>query len=191
MSKEKVTTKSPATKKEVSQEPTTEKVVASKPAAAKESTISKATVEKPTAAVAQETTITKPAAEEPAKSKAEAAKKAAAKPAAAKKPPAKKEATPSKAVAPAKEAKATSITKIMASVDVGYGNSLYLRGEGGGLSWDKGMLMDNAGSSEWSWSTDSATDTLVFKFLINDEIWSVGDNLTVAPGETSISTPSF
>jgi hypothetical protein len=41
----------------------------------------------------------------------------------------------------AKVAPTTVVTTISASFDVGFGNALYVRGEGAGLSWDKGLLI--------------------------------------------------
>lgn len=114
--------------------------------------------------------------------KAAAAKKAPAKKVAAKKAPAKKAAAKK---APVKK------TTIIARVDVGFGNSLYLRGEGNGLSWNKGTPLENVGPYEWTFSTAQAKGDLSFKFLINDEKWAEGDNLTVAKGDTSISLPVF
>lgn len=89
------------------------------------------------------------------------------------------------------KAAGASVTKIIAKVDLGYGNNLYLRGEGAELSWTKGILMENTATDEWSWTSQGATGPLTFKFLINDEIWSAGDNHIVAPGDTSVSTPVF
>lgn len=91
------------------------------------------------------------------------------------------------------EAGTVAVTKIIAKVDIGYGNTLYLRGEGAELgAWDKGIPMENTGGDEWSWSTNAAgSQTLTFKFLINDQTWSSGDNFTVAAGETATLTPSF
>ena len=91
---------------------------------------------------------------------------------------------PKKETAAKKETAVSAITIVIAKVDVGYGNSLYIRGEGANLSWEKGILMENAGDDEWSWSTSSVPDQLVFKFLVNDEIWSAGDNFTIVVGET-------
>jgi len=97
---------------------------------------------------------------------------------------------PKKAAAEQKAAPAV-VTKIIAKVDIGYGNILYLRGEGAGLTWEKGVPMDYT-EGEWSWSvTTSASQVITFKFLINDTTWSSGGNLTVTAGETLISTPSF
>lgn len=125
-------------------------------------------------------------------------------PKAAKKIPAKKAAalnTDTVAQAPVKTpAKASTVTatkkvvktSIIARVDVGFGNSLYLRGEGAaGLSWDKGVPLDNVSPYEWAFSTTKAPGDVTFKFLINDEIWAESEDLTVAKGGTSISSPVF
>jgi len=124
-----------------------------------------------------------PPAEAPAEKTATAAKKTTATAA-----PAKAEA-PKKA--PAKKKPAATATTVVAKVDIGYGNALYIRGEGAELSWTQGILMENKSGDEWSWSTQTASGPLMFKFLINDEIWSAGDNHTVAPGDTAISSPTF
>ncbi|MGB0415942.1 MAG: hypothetical protein ACPGKS_03770 [Coraliomargarita sp.] len=123
-----------------------------------------------------------PAKKAPAKKVA--AKKAPAKKVAAKKAPAKK--------APAKKAvKKVVETSIIARVDVGFGNSLYIRGEGAGLSWEKGVLLENISPYEWAFKTTKAATPVEFKFLINDELWAEGENLTVPAGGTSISSPAF
>lgn len=140
----------------------------------------------------KKTTTKKAAKKAPAKKapvKKVPAKKAPAKKApvkkAAKKAPAKKAAT-KKAIA-----KKPPLTTVTARVDVGFGNNLYIRGEGAGLSWESGVLMDNLSPYEWAFSTAKAKGTVTFKFLINDEVWADGDNLTVAAGGSSISSPTF
>jgi len=82
-------------------------------------------------------------------------------------------------------------TSIIARVDVGFGNSLYVRGSGAGLSWDKGVQLDNVTPYEWSFASTQAKGDVTCKFLINDEIWADGENITVAAGGTSISSPVF
>ncbi len=82
------------------------------------------------------------------------------------------------------------LTTVIAKVDVGWGNSVYIRGEGGGLSWNSGRLMDWNNDS-WTWSTTAAVTGLTFKFILNDEQWAEGENLTVPSGGTSVSTPEF
>jgi len=149
--------------------------------------------------MAKKTTVKKATKKAPAK---KAAKKVAAKKApvkkAAKKIPAKKAAKKVAAKkAPAKKAakkaapKKVIKTSVIARVDVGFGNSLYIRGEGAGLSWDKGVQLDNVSPYEWSFSSTTAKGDVTFKFLINDELWAEGDDITVAKGDTSISSPVF
>lgn len=146
-------------------------------------------------------TTTKTAAKKVAAKKAVktvAAKKSPAKKAPAKKVAAKKVAkkaasakAPAKKSAPSPAKGKAEKTTIVARVDVGFGNSLYIRGEGTGLSWDKGTPLDNVGPYEWTYSTTQAKGDLTFKFLINDEMWAEGENITVAKGGTSISSPVF
>ncbi len=132
------------------------------------------------AAVSPTAEPAKPAA--PAAKPAEPAKPAPAKAASAKAAPAK--AAPAKASPP--------VTIIVAKFDVGHGNNLYIRGEGAGLSWDSGIQMENVGRDVWVWTTNQIAEGMVaFKFLINDEVWSAGDNLSASAGETTTLTPYF
>lgn len=110
-------------------------------------------------------------------------KKVAVKKVATKKIAAKKAAAP--------KAPPAKITTIIAKVDVGFGNSLYLRGDSAGLAWEKGVLMGCAGADEWVWSTDSVVGTLEFKVLLNDEIWASGENAFIAAGDRVVLEPTF
>ena len=87
--------------------------------------------------------------------------------------------------------KSLNKTTVAARVDVGFGNYLYIRGEGAGLSWDVGILMKNLSPYEWAWETGSAKKRIEYKFLINDELWANGDNQYTNPGETSVTAPTF
>jgi hypothetical protein len=100
-------------------------------------------------------------------------------PAPAKLPPAKKPA-----------AKTTS-TKITAHIDVGFGNTLYIRGEGPGLSWDRGLAMDCVADDEWTITISDATVPVTFKFLLNDLTWCAGNDYTVEPGGGAEVEPAF
>jgi len=158
------------------------------PAAAKKTATKKVATKK----VAAKKVEAKPAAPKaPVVAKKAPAKKAPAKKAPAKKAPAKKAAAPKAKPAKKAAAKKVEATNIIARVDVGFGNSLYVRGEGAGLSWEKGVAMDNVSPYEWSFKSTKAKGEVVFKFLINDEIWGEGEDLTVAAGSTSISSPTF
>jgi hypothetical protein len=146
-----------------------------------------------------------PAKKVAAPKKAAPIKKAPAKKAPAKKAPAKKAAapkkvalakkapTPKKAATPVKKAPAKQTTaqnRIIARVDVGFGNVLFVRGEGAGLSWEKGTALANVTPYEWALSC-STKGKVIFKFLINDELWAEGENITLPAGRESISSPTF
>ena len=115
---------------------------------------------------------------------------AAAKKAASPKKTAKATKTATAAKKPA-VVKQAPVTAIYARIDIGWGNRLYLRGSGAGLSWDVGIPMECSKDDEWYWKTTKANEPVVFKFLKNDEKWSLGEDLTVDPGKTSISSPQF
>lgn len=91
-----------------------------------------------------------------------------------------------KSVAPTRLA-----TKITALIDVGFGNTLYIRGDGPGLSWEKGVPLGSEGHDKWSISLGESGRPVLFKFLINDVSWSAGEDYTVAPGTSITITPVF
>jgi hypothetical protein len=82
-------------------------------------------------------------------------------------------------------------TKIVAQIDVGFGNSLYVRGEGSGLSWEKGVPLDCIADDQWALSLAETSRPVVFKFLINDLTWSLGEDYVVQPGSSVVLTPAF
>lgn len=82
-------------------------------------------------------------------------------------------------------------TFISARVDIGFGNHLYLRGEGPGLSWDHGVAMDCVAADGWASTLKGATSPVIFKVLINDVTWCTGNDYVVEPGQSVTVTPSF
>ncbi len=111
------------------------------------------------------------------------------------KPPAKNKtaaATPAAARAVVKPVATKTVkTTIVAKIDVGFGNALYLRGSGPGLSWDKGVLMTCVAGDEWRVELGESARSFVAKFLVNDLTWSSGPDYTFASGERSTVTPEF
>ncbi|ACB75427.1 hypothetical protein [Opitutus terrae] len=83
------------------------------------------------------------------------------------------------------------VTTIMANIDVGFGNSLFIRGEGPGLSWEKGVRMDCVADDRWSVELGESARPFVFKFLINDEVWCTGEDFTIAPASHVTLAPVF
>jgi hypothetical protein len=79
---------------------------------------------------------------------------------------------------------------IQARIDVGFGNALYLRGEGSGLSWSEGVPLTCVDRATWEWS-GKTEEPLKFKLLLNDTVWSQGEDLTATPGQTVEIAPAF
>lgn len=100
--------------------------------------------------------------------------------------PAKKSAAPAK-----KKGGEPPATFISAQIDIGFGNHLYLRGDGPGLSWDHGVAMDCTGANLWTTSVKGATTPVTFKLLVNDITWSAGNDYVVAAGKSLTVTPTF
>lgn len=117
------------------------------------------------------------------------------KPVAAAKKPAAVVPPPAKPKAPAPVVKSVApkpvVTKITAKIDIGFGNALYIRGEGAGLSWDRGLLLACVSDDHWSITLGESARPIVFKFLVNDLSWSAGEDYVVAPGSTANFTPTF
>jgi outer membrane biosynthesis protein TonB len=123
---------------------------------------------------------------------AKPAKKAPAKAAPAPTPTVKSEPAPKpvkKAAVKPPVAATAGLTAVVARVDVGFGNLLFIRGDGPGLSWDRGVPMDCVASDQWTWSTAAANRPFACKVLINDERWSAGEDYVVEVGVENAISP--
>jgi hypothetical protein len=80
---------------------------------------------------------------------------------------------------------------ITTKVDIGFGNTLYIRGEGPGLSWDKGAAMNCVADDQWQIVVKEAAQPIVFKVLVNDLSWNTGTDYSVAPGASVVLDPTF
>jgi len=83
-----------------------------------------------------------------------------------------------------------AVTTIDVKMDVGFGNVVFLRGQGGGLTWERGVPLNCVDGKTWRWS-GTVKDPVTFKPLINDHVWSAGSDLTVKPGQKVEVKPSF
>lgn len=83
------------------------------------------------------------------------------------------------------------LTSISARVDVGFGNALFIRGEGPGLSWEKGLPMECVQDDLWRIVLAESARAYTFKFLINDTTWSAGPDFAAACGTSVTLTPEF
>ena len=74
-------------------------------------------------------------------------------------------------------------TRLIATAYIGIGNKLYIRGEGPGLSWDKGVPLQFVSIGKWRWETPDATAPVTAKLYKNDQIECHGlGALTLEPG---------
>lgn len=89
------------------------------------------------------------------------------------------------------ESKKGDRSRITVKYDVGFSNTLYLRGKGADLSWEKGIPMKNVKKDEWIWETNSPFSTLEFKVLINDRDYETGENHKLSHGQSVQYTPKF
>jgi hypothetical protein len=83
-----------------------------------------------------------------------------------------------------------AVTTIDVKLDVGFGNAVFLRGHGGGLTWERGVPLSCVDGKTWRWS-GTVKDPITFKPLINDKIWSAGSDLTIKPGQKLEVKPIF
>src|ERR1039458_5587595 len=82
-----------------------------------------------------------------------------------------------------------ALTTIDVKLDVGFGNAVYLRGEGGDLTWERGLPLVCVDAQTWRWS-GLVQKPITFKLLINDKIWSAGNDLQIAPGQKMEVAPA-
>lgn len=82
-------------------------------------------------------------------------------------------------------------TRIIVKYDVGFNNSIYLRGDGADLSWERGIMLKNVKSDEWIWETNIPFTKCEFKVLINDRQYELGENHRLQCGTSFEYTPNF
>ena len=88
--------------------------------------------------------------------------------------------------APAKaESSASSdgATRLLVTAYIGIGNKLFIRGDGPGLSWDKGVPMQFVSIGKWGWASHDATGPVKCKLYKNDETAALSGEVTLEPGK--------
>jgi uncharacterized protein YoxC len=99
--------------------------------------------------------------------------------------------------APASEASESAVsadgaTRLVVTAYIGIGNRLFIRGEGPGLSWDKGIPLSFVSIGKWRWETNDATSAVKFRIYKNDETECTGlGERSVEPGAQLDLTASF
>ena len=83
------------------------------------------------------------------------------------------------------------LTIVEANFAPNLGHALFIRGQGEGLSWDKGQPLSRFDGSRWVWSSHQARDKVVFKLLLNDRVWARGEDVVVRAGARVELAPVF
>jgi hypothetical protein len=87
---------------------------------------------------------------------------------------------------------ADGATRLIVTAYIGIGNRLFIRGEGPGLSWEKGVPLTFVSIGKWRWDTNDASAAVRFKLYKNDETecTALGER-TVEPGAQQELTAAF
>ena len=75
--------------------------------------------------------------------------------------------------------------------DIGFGNTLFIRGDKTPLNWDKGIPLSYCEKRQcWVFKAE-LKQPVDFKVLINDRHWSDGENFILKPKSTTTFDPKF
>jgi len=87
---------------------------------------------------------------------------------------------------------ADGATRLVVTAYIGIGNRLFIRGNGPGLSWDKGVPLAFVSIGKWRWESGDAAAAVKFKLYKNDEIecTALGER-SVEPGAQQSLTAVF
>jgi hypothetical protein len=94
--------------------------------------------------------------------------------------------------APQPAVSADGATRLLVTAYIGIGNRLFIRGEGPGLNWEKGVPLQFVSIGKWRWETAEATRAIRFKLYKNDELECAAVGLkTLDPGHQQEVTAAF
>ncbi len=83
-------------------------------------------------------------------------------------------------------------TRLLVTAYIGIGNRLFIRGDGPGLTWEKGVPLQFVSIGKWRWETSEAAAPIKFKLYKNDEIECAGlGEGTLEAGRQQELTASF
>ncbi len=87
---------------------------------------------------------------------------------------------------------ADGATRLLVTAYIGIGNRLFIRGDGAGLSPDKGVPLQFVSIGKWQWETKEATGAIRVRLYKNDEIECVSlGELTLDSGHQAEVSASF
>jgi hypothetical protein len=87
---------------------------------------------------------------------------------------------------------ADGATRLLVTAYIGIGNRLFIRGDGPGLNWTKGVPLQFVSIGKWSWETAEAAAPVSFKLYKNDELECAAVGLRrLDPGRQQEITAAF
>ena len=99
------------------------------------------------------------------------------------------DAEPAAHSAPAKSSDGS--TRLLVTAYIGIGNKVFVRGEGPGLSWEKGVPMEFVSIGKWSWKASDDTAPVKIQLYKNDDLAAQGDAIAIPAGHHVEATPVF
>ena len=99
------------------------------------------------------------------------------------------DAEPSAHSAPAKTS--DGATRLLVTAYIGIGNKVFVRGEGPGLSWEKGIPMEFISIGKWTWKASDPSVPVKIQLYKNDDIAAQGDPIAIPAGHHIEATPVF
>ncbi len=95
--------------------------------------------------------------------------------------------------APTRESATSSdgATRLLATAYIGIGNKLFIRGDGPGLTWDKGVAMQFVSIGKWGWSSQEAVGPVHCKLYKNDDVADLTGEIILEPGRHTEITSLF
>ncbi len=87
---------------------------------------------------------------------------------------------------------ADGLTRLLVTAYIGIGNKLYIRGDGPGLSWERGTPLQFVSIGKWRWETPEATVPVTLKIYKNDVLeCTTPGPLALQPGHQHEVTANF
>ncbi len=74
-------------------------------------------------------------------------------------------------------------TRLLVTAYIGIGNKLFIRGDGPGLSWEKGVPMQFVSIGKWGWASHDVTGPVACKLYKNDETAALSGEIFLEPGK--------
>lgn len=100
--------------------------------------------------------------------------------------------TSAEASVPVMSVAADGATRLIVTAYIGIGNRLYVRGEGPGLSWERGIPLQFVSIGKWRWESADASAPVRVKLFKNDqtECGSLGE-IVLQPGHQAEVSATF